>query len=102
LDSQINLIDQLKPQYFWDVDITKLDENVGRRLIIDRVFSLGSLQEINLIVKHYGRQEVINVICNLNYLDLKTLNFAMKLFNLTKNDFVCSSRKQSISRHWNS
>jgi hypothetical protein len=102
LDTQSNILSQLKPHYFWDIDITKLNDRAAKRLIIDRVFSLGNLQEINLIVNHYGRKKVIEVICKLNYLDPKTFNFTVKLFNLPKNAFVCHTRKQLKPQHWNS
>jgi hypothetical protein len=101
-NSSSTLINQLNPRYFWDVDISKLDDNIAKRLIIERVVSLGSMLEINLILKHYGRTNVIEVICRLNYLDPKTFNFISKLFNLPKNAFKCYTRKQLLPKHWNS
>jgi len=97
-----HIVDQLKSQYFWDADISKLDDRAAKRLIIDRVFSLGSIQEINLILEHYGRKKVVDVLRNLNYIDPKTLNFAMRLFNLPKNAFTCHNRKQLNPQHWSS
>lgn len=38
------LVQQLNPVYFWDVDPAKIDETQSKRLIIERVFSLGNLQ----------------------------------------------------------
>jgi hypothetical protein len=96
------LTDQINPQYFWDVDWSNPEADASKRLIIERVVCLGSLHEIYLLLKHYGRRTVIEVICNLNYLDPKTLNFIAKFFNLPKNAFKCHKRKLLIPGLWNS
>jgi hypothetical protein len=102
MNSSQNFFKQLKPQYFWDVDLLKLDVIEGKRLIIERVITLGTLKEINLIIEQYGKAEVIRVICNINYLDPKTVNFFSKLFNLPKRNFRCYTRRQLKPQHWNS
>ena len=92
----------LKPQYFWDVDISDNGNHISKRLIIERVFSYGNLSEIKFLVRYYGKKEVIEELCSLNYLDPKTLNFASKLFNKPKKSFRCYIRKQLMNQHWNS
>ena len=57
----INL-SQLNPQYFWDVDLTALDEALSCRLIIERVFSLGDMQEMNQVIHYYGKEKVIEIL----------------------------------------
>jgi hypothetical protein len=42
------MIQHINPAYFWDVNTDLLDENKSKKLIIERVFSLGSLHEIDL------------------------------------------------------
>jgi len=95
------IISQLKPQYFWDVDISKLDDRKSKRLIIERVFSLGSLHDIQVIMEHYGEKDVTDVLCKLNYIDPKTFNFIIKFFNLPKSAFACHNRKLSNLQHLN-
>ena len=92
----------LKPHYFWDVDLNKLQDESGKRLIIERIFSLGSLNEIHFVTDRYGMDEVRHVLCNLNYLDPKTLNFVSKLYKLPKKNFRCYTRKLLNPPHWNS
>lgn len=87
--------------YFWDIDINTLDEIKSKRLIIERVANLGNLDEIKLVINHYGKREIIKTICKLNYLDPKTLNFFSLVFNLPKNNFKCFTRKQSKAQYWN-
>lgn len=100
--SHSNILSKINPQYFWDVNINRLDESKSRRLIIERVFSLGTLIEMKLLVNHYGKAEITKIIKSLNYLDPKTLNFVSRVFNLPKKELVCYIRKQSTPQHWNS
>jgi hypothetical protein len=96
----LNISRDLKPQYFWDVDIQKLDVKRSKRLIIERVFELGTAKEIMRIIDYYGTDEVNNVLKNLNYLDPKTLNFVSKLFGMSLQSFKCYKRKQLRLQHW--
>jgi hypothetical protein len=96
------LISTLKPQYFWDVNFSGLDDDSASRLIIERVFSLGDLHEMNQVIHFYGEKKVVDVLCNLSYIDPKTLNFIKKLFNKPRKEFRCYKRKQSKSQRWNS
>ena len=98
----MELCNYLKPQYFWDVDISDNLEHISRRLIIERIFSFGNLTEIKLLIDFYGSSEVVYELCKLNHLDPKTLNFASKLFNIPKKSFRCYIRKQLIHQYWNS
>lgn len=97
-----DLVKQLKSQYFWDVDRKILDDNNSKRLIIERVFSLGTLKEINLVINHYGKEETQMVICRLHYLDPKTLNFVSKFFNMPKKKFACYNKSLLHQQYWTS
>jgi len=88
------LLQQLKQEYFWDVNLSTLDEKISKRLIVERIINLGNLQEIKLIIDHYGKEDVIATICNLNYLNPKTLNFFSLIFNVPKKKFKCYIRRQ--------
>ena len=102
MHEHLNISKDLNPQYFWDVDIRALDTIKSKRLIIERVFVLGTSKEINLIIKYYGTREVTDVLKNLNYIDPKTLNFVSKLFKISLQSFKCYTRNQSNPQHWNS
>jgi len=92
---------KIRNELFWDINLSNLDEHNNRRLIIERIFSLGNLQEIKQAIDYYGKKNVINTLCNLNYIDPKTLNFLSVIFNISKSNFKCYIRKQSITQHWN-
>lgn len=87
---------------FWDIDISRLDEEKNSRLIIERVFSRGTLDEIRTVIKQYGKERVIDTLASVNYLDPKTLNFVSFLFDKPKNEFRCYLRSQSGPQLWNS
>ena len=99
---QLNISKDLKSQYFWDVDIDKLDVDRSKRLIIERVFVLGTAKEIMLVINYYGDRVVVDVLERLNYIDPKTLNFVSKLFNVSLKSFKCYTRKQLTPQHWGS
>jgi len=99
---QSDILKDLKQQYFWDVDISRLDVDKSKRLIIERVFVLGTAKEIMLVKKYYGTSVVIDVLKSLNYIDPKTLNFVSKLFNVSLKSFKCYRRKQLNPQHWGS
>lgn len=102
MNHSTDLLKKLKPQYFWDIDAENLDCESSKRLIIERVFSLGDISDIQSVISNYGHKEVLEVLRNLNYLDPKTLNFVSKLFNKPGKYFKCYTRKQSVPQLWNS
>jgi hypothetical protein len=95
-----NISELLNKTYFWDVDITP-GKTIPARLIIERVFTLGNLPEVVLLLKYFGKEEVEKVLINLNYLDSKTLNFASKFFGRSKKRFKCYIRKRLVPQTWN-
>jgi len=100
MTEQLNISKDLNPQYFWDVDIKGLDTIRSKRLIIERVFVMGTSKEIDLVIKYYGTGDVIDVLKHLNYIDPKTLNFVSKLFEISLQSFKCYTRKQLNHQHW--
>ena len=102
MDHHLNISKDLNHNYFWDVEINNLHPEKSKRLIIERVFSLGSVKEIKMIINYYGKDQVIHTLKNINYLDPKTLNFVAKLFNIPLKEFKCCTRKSSNRQHWNS
>jgi hypothetical protein len=97
---QLYILRNLRPQYFWDVNVDNLDLNRSKKLIIERVFTMGTSKEIMMVKNYYGEEVVIEVLKSLNYIDPKTLNFVSKLFNVSLESFKCYSRKQLNQQHW--
>ena len=101
MNSKKDISDILKQSYFWDIDI-KPEKPVSKRLVIERIFSLGTFDEVVAIIKYYGKKETEEVLLDLNYMDSKTLNFVSKYFDRSKTEFRCYIKKQSIPQLWNS
>jgi hypothetical protein len=98
----LNISKDLNPQYFWDVDLDGLDVKRSKKIIIERIFVMGTSKEINLVIRYYGTREVLDVLKTLNYIDPKTLNFVSKLFKISLQSFKCYTRKQLNHQHWDS
>lgn len=99
MKNESTLIDKLDNRYFWDVNVSDINPVKSKRLIIERVFTLGDVKDIKLIIEYYGKQEVVAQLMKLPYLDAKTLNFASTLFNKPKNEFRCSTKMRSIENY---
>jgi len=98
----LEISDLYRPTLFWDIDSSTLDAEKSSRLIIERVFSLGTLDEIKTVREYYGKDRIVNTLTNLNYLDPKTLNFVSVLFDKPINEFQCYAKRQSGTQLWNS
>lgn len=86
----------LRDTLFWDVDPALFDEQKNRRLIIERVFTLGNIEELKVIFRFYGREVIRKEIVRAGSLDPKTLHFASDLLSIPKEEFRCYRRLQSI------
>lgn len=84
----------------WDIDPAAFDPDKSVRLVVERVFSLGTIADLQELMRYYTKDQVIEAITNVGYLDNKTLNFASWYFNLPKKMFKCYKRKQSAHKHW--
>jgi hypothetical protein len=99
---KLNILKNINPKYFWDVDPGRLNADGSKRLIIDRVFTMGTAKEIMHIINYYGAKEVEEVLKKQNYLDPKTLNFVSRLFNIPLKTFKCYTRQLLNQPPWNS
>ena len=90
----------IRKELFWDVDQDRLDEEKNRRLIINRVLSLGTMEEFREMVKYYSPKEIHDTIRNIGYLDPKTLEFVVSYFGLKKEELTCCTKRRSQAKHW--
>lgn len=84
---------------FWDLDLSKMDPETNRRIIIERVFSLGNLNELKFIFSHYGAGLIRQEIVKAGSLDMKTLQFASEILQIPKEEFRCYRKKQSAQKY---
>ena len=80
---------RLRKSLFWDVPANALDLEKNRRLILERVFSRGNLEEFRLVNQHYTVEEIKESVKKIGYLDNKTLQFISKTYQIKIVDFKC-------------
>ena len=86
---------------FWDIDLSKFDNDKNKRLIIERVISMGDLQDLKILIQFYGIKTIKQEIINAGYLDNKTLSWVSDFLDISKTKFNCFTKKQSNLVHWN-
>ena len=91
----------LRKELFWDIDFSKVNQVSHKRIIIERVLTLGNLDEFFFLLDTYDTQTLVGEISQIGYLDPKTMSFVVSFFNINKKDLKCYTRKQSIVQHWN-
>ncbi|AXJ00884.1 hypothetical protein CYPRO_1633 [Cyclonatronum proteinivorum] len=92
----------LSPTLFWDIDRSKLDAEQSKRLIIERVFTRGSLDDLRATIAWYSKEQAGEVLTKLNYPDPKTLNLASIILDIPKEKFKYYTTTPSKERHWKS
>ncbi|RLD51820.1 MAG: hypothetical protein DRJ05_18030 [Bacteroidetes bacterium] len=90
-----------REELFWDTDINNLNIIEHKRIIIERVLTLGNLEEFIYILNTFDTKTLVNEIQKLGYIDPKTFSFVISFFNINKDNLRCYTKKQSTTTHWN-
>lgn len=91
---------KIRKELFWDVDPTRLDMEVNKSLVIERVLSYGKLSEFKIIFDFYGKDTIAEVVKRLGYLDPKTFAFIISYLGIPKKEMRCFIKKQLSPQHW--
>ena len=86
----------IRKELFWDVDPDRLNEETNRRLIIERVFCYGTVDELADLVTFYGLEVIRDEIKRAGSLDKKTFEFVSTLLEIPKHSFKCYREKPSV------
>lgn len=81
------LLSQLRPELFWDVDLSRLDSGRHGNFIIERVCERGNLDDMRLVWNHYGRERVGQALQAARGLTPKTVSFFANLFGIPPESF---------------
>ena len=90
----------VRKEILWDLDLSNIDPDKNRNLIIERVLSLGNLQELEFLLSYYDKETIRKTIKNTGYLDPKTFDFVTSYFGINKEEMKCFIKKQSVRQHW--
>jgi hypothetical protein len=86
---------------FWDIEPQKIDSKKQAAFIIERVLSLGTMEDFNVLKSIYGKTKIKNEAKKIRYLDDRVLHFCSIYFKTPLNEFRCYIAKQSNHTHWN-
>ena len=92
---------ELSKTLFWDTDIQNLDYAKNAAYIIERVLSMGTIEDFLAIKEYYGKSKIKKIIKNIRYLDNKVMFFCSAYFDIPINNFRCYAIKRSNQAHWN-
>ena len=91
------LFENLSQYLFWDYNTNMLDPNTDKKLILERVFTMGTEKDEKEVFNFYGNDTIKNTILDVKYFDKKTLNYLSVIFGIPKENFKCYKKSLSES-----
>ncbi|WP_188932203.1 DUF6922 domain-containing protein [Puia dinghuensis] len=91
----------LPTRLFWEFKYEKIDWRKCYELVIERVLDRGNQQEIDELIRFYGRKKVLKVFKEHPiYLMDHCIDRACVIFGVKKEDTVCYKRKVARGHGW--
>jgi len=84
----------------WDVDPETFDLQKGRRLVMQRVLMLGTLDDLHLLKTLYPLSVIRDEVMRIKDWDDKVLNFISLWLNISREQFACCTHRQLHPKHW--
>lgn len=96
------ILPDIHPKFFWDTDFSLLNWDKAYVPIISRIIERGGQNEINEIIKFYGREKVVNTIQNeIYFLPNYAIDRAIDFFpELKKEEMHCYLNRKDKPYHW--
>jgi hypothetical protein len=86
---------------FWEYDYKKINWRKGAVIVIERVLDRGNEEELEELIRFYGRKKVRQVLqYGTIYLIDHSIERACAYFKLKPEELVCYVRKRSKPGHW--
>ncbi|MDR0961754.1 MAG: hypothetical protein LBM62_04240 [Mediterranea sp.] len=96
------IINQLSPVLFWDIDTEQLDMDKHAGQLIARVLEYGMWEDWKLILSFYGLNRIVREMKQVRSLDPVALSYICALSDTKKEDYRCYHFRQSNPTLWNS
>nr|WP_199001294.1 hypothetical protein [Flavobacterium sp. ASV13] len=95
-------IPSLHSKFFWDTKIDSLDWHKAYLAVIARIVERGGQNEIDEIVRFYGREKVIKALREeIYFLPDYAIEDAVKFFpELKKKEMYCYINRKGKPYHW--
>ncbi len=85
---------------FWDVDPETFDPERGRRLVVQRVLTRGTLEDLRKLMVRYPRSVLRETVLGIRDWEPKVRNFISIWLDIPKEEFACCTSRLSHPRHW--
>jgi hypothetical protein len=95
-------IPNLDPKFFWEFIFDKINWERSYKMVIARIIERGSQDEIDEIIRFYGREKVITAVRDeIYFLPNYAIEDALKFFpELTKEEMYCYLNRKDKPYHW--
>jgi len=81
--------DIITASLFWDIDFNKIDYVSKYRAVIERVIERGNKEQIEEIIRFYGRKRVVEVIQSAHSLLFTAIENAVEYLSISENSIKC-------------
>ena len=96
-----DLVSQLSPHLFWDVDVATVDAEKNKAFLIQRVLEYGFIQDWNLLKQAYGVTTISKTAQEFRSLEPGALAFISIISNVPGEQFRCYITRQLTPQNWN-
>ena len=89
-------------QYFWDVDVDKLDPSQKANFVIQRLLDKGNVEAVRWVNKHYTSSQIKKCFISLRDFREKVGNFWSLYLDIPKEKVICLQKPYLTMRkmHW--
>lgn len=95
-----NIIKELSPHIFWDVDVSSIDLETNSLFVLQRVLQYGQMNDWLLVLNFYGAVKLKKIVTQINSLDQVSLSFLSNYFQIEKSKFKCYKKMLSNQDSW--
>jgi predicted nuclease of restriction endonuclease-like RecB superfamily len=82
-------LSQFLKKYFWDVNFSKLNEEIYASFIIERILEEGDKKAARWMRDNFDLDQIKNVLYNSKNLSPKSANYWQLIFNLKREKILC-------------
>ncbi|MBC7652871.1 MAG: hypothetical protein H7098_00190 [Oligoflexus sp.] len=101
LDYKKHDIKEVNPRLLWEYDLSDLDYQDMRNVVMQRVIERGWADDFYAILNLYVEHGVVEDIKQLSSLNRKDMNFVSVVFHIPLNELRRYEEKQSKILFWN-
>jgi hypothetical protein len=92
------MLKELSPHLFWNIDVSKLDIKKNKKTIIERIIEYGLDNDEIILWKLYNYFTIKKVAVNMDSLPYLRIKYYSFVLNLKENKFKCYKNKSYL---WN-